>query len=128
MKNKKLGLLIIVLIVVITGAALIFFSMTAQSGRLRVVQEIQNTTGLSAADIPKFLKEKLGAKLLKTKWVENKQDGTITLEIEAEKDQKVGTVSMKYVWNPKWVWNVVGTSGKVTPVNTQAKNWMEGKI
>jgi|GEM_PF-2107637 len=128
MKNKKLGLLIIVLIVVITGAALIFFSMTAQSGRVRVVQEIRNTTGLSAADIPRFLKEKLGAKLLRTKWVENKADGTITLEIEAEKDQKVGTASMKYVWNPKWVWNVTGTSGKVTPVNTQAKNWMQGKI
>ncbi len=98
------------------------------SDKMEIVKNQKNSIGLKACDIPNFLKQRLGAKIVKTKWREDKNNGTVALEIVVKQKEQIDTVTIAYKYSPTWVWHVSGQGEKIRPVNSQAKNWMQGRI
>jgi len=96
--------------------------------KMELVKKQQNSTGLKACDIPKFMKKRLGVNITKTKWSEDKTKGTVILDVVAKQSRQVGTATIAYKYSPRWVWHINGQEGKIRPVNAQAKNWMQGRI
>lgn len=114
--------ILILLVVVMSGAACADF--------ISVVKNTRNAVGLYCSEIPTVIESKLGYRDLAQDWLESRLNGSykVLLKITAQKDVQVDGIYMSYNWRPEYVWEVEKQSRQVTPANTLARNWMDGKI
>jgi len=110
--------------------AVVLLSGLALAGTVDVVKNTKNAQGRNCSEIPNLINNQLGFNTLAVNWLE-KQIGGITrviLKVSAQKSIKDGTLTGSYNWKPEYVWEVRPPRRDVVPVNTLAKNWMEGKL
>jgi uncharacterized Fe-S cluster-containing MiaB family protein len=97
---------------------------------IKLVKNTRNSEGQFCSMIPEVVAEKLGCRVVKAEWSEDKTDSSarVSLNVSTQKELLVDSLYMSYSWNPEWVWRVESQTQKVSPANAQAERWMKGKI
>ncbi len=116
---------------ILAALVLMFFIGAGYCSQVDLVKSTRNSSGVSCAEIPNLIREKLGFTSIAVSWIERHVDGItqVVLKVSAQKEVTYPeSLTLAYSWNPEFVWDVRSPSQNVQPSNVLAKNWMEGKI